>query len=1065
MSDITFSGTGKKYFRNGIRGNSTLTQAGTGKIYLTNLNDPTALNATLEGPSLRIVISAVMDLAPNTIIPTGSNVVISGANISNSSKIFTIDGILDVTTINITNSGGSIILNGTYRTAHSGGFSGTSSSIPSGNITLNPGSTIELYANGDQALNKRTDFKNLIFSGSGLKIPVGSFNPAGTVTIKENAIFDCSGRNIGDETDGQVTSTNLTMKDNSRLIVDSYGPNPKMGGTYNLQGGVIEYKCTNLTPQTIRSKSYQNIEVTGTNVLMSQGNISLNDGGTFTVKNGGIFTINDNTIIGSGNGTETITVESGGTFKCGNNQGFNGSDISSIPIQSSAIHKNITHIILEPNSTVEYSRAGDQPITNANGLIYQNLILSGTGNKTSPSDNLIIEGNFSKTSAATFIHNNGTVIFNGSNVQTYSCTSSQIVFNNLTNKNSSGLNINDSLSVYKGLMLDNNSSLNLNADISLLSNKNQTAYLSRLGTNAKINYNTGLFIAERYINTNTINGGHNKSWQFVSTPAFGETIFNTWQEKGNKNITGYGTWITGVSNADNSFDAISPSPSMKYYDAETNNWIGIQSTNDNLENEKGYMIFARGDRTATLINSPVTPTVLRTRGKLYEGNYLPPQSIIPAQKFQSIGNPYASAIDFEKISFSGKQTSYIAWDPTLYGNYGYGGYQTFSATTFYKAIPGNTANYNTSSNYQNIQSGQAIFVYNSSSTPMLVSFTDDCKLDDKTHLVTRAQTSKRQILFANLFSQQGLIADGNAVAFDEIFSNKIDGDDAMKINKGGENFAIKRAENNLVIEARENIKALDTIFYELSNLSKQEYKFSFIPQNFQTDLKGYLVDQYLNVEKEINLNDTSLVTFSVTSDAASAKSNRFFFVLKRSAAKAIVPFSINAYRKDVNVILEWQNQNATDIKEYQVEHSADGIHFSLIKIMPANSSSAQYNFIHNQPVNGNNYYRINKVGIDGKTEYSGIAKVIMPEFFTGINVYPNPVKGGTINLQFIKQIAGKYRLSLFNSIGQLMFLKEINYYGGNGVQTIHLQKNTPQGIYNLQIIKPGGEKIFLKVRK
>jgi hypothetical protein len=468
---------------------------------------------------------------------------------------------------------------------------------------------------------------------------------------------------------------------------------------------------------------------------------------------------------------------------------------------------------------------------------------------------------------------------------------------------------------------------------------------------------------------------------------------------------------------------------------------------------------------ATFINSPETPTVLRTIGKLYEGNYLPPQSIIPAQKFQSIGNPYASAIDFEKISFSGKLNSYIAWDPSLYGTYGFGGFQTISATTFYKAIPGNTANYNTSSNYQNIQSGQAIFVYNSSSTPMLVSFTDDCKLDDKTHLVTRAQSSKRQILFANLFSQQGLITDGNAVAFDEIFSNKIDGDDAMKINKGGENFAIKRAENNLVIEARENIKALDTIFYELSNLSKQDYKFVFIPQNFQTDLKGYLVDQYLNVEKEINLNDTSLVTFSVTSDAASAKSNRFFFVLKRSAAKAIVPFSINAYRKDVNVILEWQNQNATDIKEYQVEHSADGIHFSLIKIMPANSSSVQYNFIHNQPVNGNNYYRINKVGIDGKTEYSEIAKVIMPEFFAGINVYPNPVKGGTINLQFIKQIAGKYRLSLFNSIGQLMFLKEINYYGGNGVQTIHVHKNIPQGIYNLQIIKPGGEKISLKVRK
>lgn len=1059
LSDITFSGVGKKYFRNGIRGNATLTQTGTGKFYLT------AADAVLDGASLNIVLSALIDLAPSTIIPLGANVTVSGQNINNNipGNVLTIDGILDITTNEIKNSNGKVILNGTYKTSNPGGFSGSGSSIVSGVVTLNPNSTVELYAIGDQSLRARVDFKNLIFSGSGTKTPVGSFNPAGTVMIKDNAIFNCSGRDIGDETDG-ATSTNLTMTDNSRLIVDTYGPNPKMGGTYILQGGVIEFKCSNLTPQTIRSKSYKNVEVTGNNVLMSQGNISLNDGGTFTVKNGGVFTINDNTIIGSGNGTETITVESGGTFKCGNNQGFNGSEITSIPIQSSAIHKNITNIILEPSSTVEYSRDGDQPITNANGLIYQNLILSGTGNKTAPSDNLIMQGNFSKTSAATFIHNNGTVIFNGSNEQDYSCTSPQIIFNNLTNKNSSGFNINDSLSVYKGLLLDNNSVINLNSDISLLSDKNQTAYLSRLGTNANINYNNGRFIAERYINTNTINGGHEKSWQFISTPAFGETVFNTWQEKGNKNITGYGTWITGVSNADNSFDAISLSPSMKYYDAENNSWIGIQNTNVNLENEKGYMIFVRGDRIATSINSPATPTVLRTRGKLYEGSFTPPPIIVPSEKFQSIGNPYASAIDFEKISFSDKQTSYAAWDPTLYGTYGYGGYQTISATIFFKAIPGNTANYNTSSNYQNIQSGQAIFVYNSSAAPMSVSFTDDCKLDDATHLVNREASSERQILFANLFSQEGLIADGNAVVFDEIFSNKIDGDDAFKINKGGENFAIRNIKNILVIEARENIKSIDTIFYELTGLSKQEYKFVFKAQNFQTDFEGYLVDQYLNVERQIDLKDTSVVSFSVTSDAGSAKSNRFFLILKPAPAKAVVPFSINAYRKDVNVILEWQNQNTGDIKEYEIEHSIDGIHFSLIKIIGANGGSSQYNFLHNQPENGNNYYRIKRVKIDGKIEYSEIVKVIMPDFFIGINVYPNPVNE-KINLQFINQVAGKYRVSLFNSIGQLMFFKEINYSGGNGMQTIYLQKNTPKGIYNLEIIKPNGAKIFLKVGK
>ncbi len=92
------------------------------------------------------------------------------------------------------------------------------------------------------------------------------------------------------------------------------------------------------------------------------------------------------------------------------------------------------------------------------------------------------------------------------------------------------------------------------------------------------------------------NGGHQKSWQFISTPAFGETIFNTWQEKGSTTISGYGTWITDNSGTANGFDAVSLAPSMKYYDAFSNSWTGISSTNINLENEKGYMIFVRGDR-------------------------------------------------------------------------------------------------------------------------------------------------------------------------------------------------------------------------------------------------------------------------------------------------------------------------------------------------------------------------------------------------------------------------------------------------------------------------------------
>ena len=1059
-TDVNFSGAGKKYFRNGIRGSATLTTTGAGKIYLENAN------ALLDGTSLKLVLSALMDLAPTTIIPAGANVVITGANLNNgiAGNILTINGILDVNDQGIKNSNGQIIINGSYKTKHPGGFSGSGSSIVSGNITLNPGSVIELNSNDPQVLNGRNDFRNLILSGNGVKKPAGPFSPNGTLTIKDNAIFDCTGNingiNIGD------ANTNLTMTGNSRLIVSTYGPNPPIDGLYNLSGGVIEFKCSGSTSQTIRSKNYQNIEVTGTNVGMSDGKIFLNSNGTFTVKNGGVFWINDNTITGSGDHSEIVKVESGATFRCGTNLGFNGAAITSAPIKSSAINIDIEKIILESNSTVDYSRNGDQPITNANGLVYQNLLISGTGNKVAPPNDLTIKGNFAKTSAATFVHNNGTVIFDNNISQNYSSASPQVIFYNLINKNIAGLIINDSLSVYRRLAFDNSSVTELNADISLLSNKIQTAFIGQLGTNVKINYGQGRFIIERYINTNTINGGHLKSWQMLSTPAFGETIFNTWQEKGSKTISGYGTWITDKTGIVNGFDDISAAPSMKYFDEISNSFLGIPGTNINLETKNAYMIFVRGDREATLINSPATPTVLRTRGKIYTRDFLPQASVVSPGKFQLVGNPYASVIDFSKINATNIGSYYIAWDPTLSSDYGVGNYQTISAATNYKAVPGNTAIYNSASDYRNIQSGQGFFVYNSTAFNGSVNFSEECKMDDSHHLVTRETEQKNEILFANLFSQNGILIDGNAVSFSSKFSNEIDAYDAPKFITGVPVFCLKRTSKLFSVEARNDITSADTIFYSLENLPKQQYKFSFIPENMMTGLTAILVDNYLKTETPINLTQNTDVNFIVTDDKNSTGVNRFYIVFRTSSPLNISFLSMNVIQKQKSVLITWKTNTDADVKNYKLEHSTDGIHFAEIGCINAGTGKANnYEFLDLNPATGNNFYRLSVIKINGEIQYNDIKKIIIAGVESSIKVYPNPIQQGVIQLQFINQSSGIYLLNLFDLVGDKKFSKKILVEHGNSSQIITLKKEIANGIYTLEIIKPDGSKSVLKIEK
>jgi hypothetical protein len=344
----------------------------------------TAANTITIRNTHKITISSPVT-ADQIIVENGATLALNGANLTLN------DGTGTDLTINsggtfdnggenqIRNGGGSpsISITGTFITRAAQGFVGPNTAIPSITTTLESGSTVEYGLAGNQTVQGTPIYQNITFSGSGTKTLVGTNSVAGTVTIKDTAIL-----NIGNHTFGG-TNTNLTMSGSSRFITSGTGTKPDMGGTYSLSGGVIEFANNSATTQTIRNKSYQNIEITGSNVRNSNGNITINDNGTFTVKNGGVFTINADAIEGP-TGTQTLTVENGGTFKTGDADGFNGGTTTSVK-------NNIENINLNTGSTVEYSKDGDQIISLAN---YSNLVVSGTtGIKTLASNTDTVVGN------------------------------------------------------------------------------------------------------------------------------------------------------------------------------------------------------------------------------------------------------------------------------------------------------------------------------------------------------------------------------------------------------------------------------------------------------------------------------------------------------------------------------------------------------------------------------------------------------------------------------------------------------------------------------------------------
>ena len=78
-----------------------------------------------------------------------------------------------------------------------------------------------------------------------------------------------------------------------------------------------------------------------------------------------------------------------------------------------------------------------------------------------------------------------------------------------------------------------------------------------------------------------------------------------------------------------------------------------------------------------------------------------------------------------------------------------------------------------------------------------------------------------------------------------------------------------------------------------------------------------------------------------------------------------------------------------DLEQVIIEHSIDGKAFTNIKKYSAKSmTSSNFQFVHDLPIMGNNYYRLKYVNIDGEVNFSRIVNVFIhlePNI-----IYPNP---------------------------------------------------------------------------
>lgn len=442
------------------------------------------------------------------------------------------------------------------------------------------------------------------------------------------------------------------------------------------------------------------------------------------------------------------------------------------------------------------------------------------------------------------------------------------------------LTVRDEIKIAGELMISSGT-LHLEDDIHLLSDAVKTAYLSRVF--GSITYGAGRFVVERFLEAH-------RAWRLLSVPTKGSTINQSWQE-GNvpmgNNSPGYGTLITSPG-GQNGFDMSSPGPSMKSYNVLGNTWTAMNRTDTLLDTKRGYMLFVRGDRSVAGYNDPPGSTILRSRGKLYvQGSEAPPTSTIHAGRFEVVGNPYASAINFNLLSRTGGvQNAYYLWDPKLGGTHGVGGYQYFEYNgSGYDVLPGG-GSYSQGAGI--IQSGQA-FLAVCISTVGIIAFNETAKTNGS-RLVNRPPVPSSSSL--RIYLQKNNI--GETILLDgvrSLFSNQYAGMNEVSIPKAGqshESISVLKNGEKFISERRRLHPVRDSISLHIERLSGT-YQLVIYKDNINQD--AWLEDTWLNTRVFLGA-DSTVIPFAANVANRSSLSTRFRIVFGRWVQDAVNPFVV-----------------------------------------------------------------------------------------------------------------------------------------------------------------------------
>lgn len=199
-----------------------------------------------------------------------------------------------------------------------------------------------------------------------------------------------------------------------------------------------------------------------------------------------------------------------------------------------------------------------------------------------------------------------------------------------------------------------------------------------------------------------------------------------------------------------------------------------------------------------------------------------------------------------------------------------------------------------------------------------------------------------------------------------------------------------------------------------------------------------------------------------SSIAASGIAEESYFTKSADASHPLPLHFISnkAIVKQCSIELDWTINPESHVQSFNIVHSSNAKDYKTIGSIPSVKGLLNYNFIHNNADDNNNFYYIEMILADESKVRSSTMKAWKKCPAATIKIYPNPAQD-FITIEHLN--SGLNTLSFYSADGKLIIRKEVSKAQNNKFSLdIH---TVAKGVYYLKIVDESGKEESFKVIK